>query len=177
MLIRWVLYISEMLVLRKLLVLGGDVCTRGPSLGCRTWYTFSQAGYCSKSEQSPAAGSDKVVSYEQLKRMLASHNVQLFDVRNPEEFQAGRIPGSTNIPLDILEEALKLENVMFKKSFNVEKPAVSDDNIVFHCRSGKRSFTALETAITFGYSRARHYGGGYLEWEEKEGLTSPNPQS
>lgn len=30
--------------------------------------------------------------------MLYSKNIQLFDVRNPDEFQAGRIPGSVNIP-------------------------------------------------------------------------------
>ncbi len=39
-----------------------------------------------------------VVTYEQLKAMLANHSVQLFDVRNPDEFQAGRIPDSVNIP-------------------------------------------------------------------------------
>ncbi|KAL4624892.1 thiosulfate sulfurtransferase/rhodanese-like domain-containing protein 1 [Arapaima gigas] len=42
--------------------------------------------------------TDFVVTYEQLKTMLSKRSVQLFDVRNPDEFQAGRIPGSTNIP-------------------------------------------------------------------------------
>lgn len=42
--------------------------------------------------------SDSVVTYEQLKVMLANRSVQLFDVRNTDEFQAGRIPDSVNIP-------------------------------------------------------------------------------
>lgn len=44
--------------------------------------------------------SDSVVTYEQLKVMLARHSVQLFDVRKPEEFQAGRIPDSVNVPCE-----------------------------------------------------------------------------
>lgn len=44
--------------------------------------------------------SDSVVTYEQLKVMLTRHRVQLFDVRNPDEFQAGRIPDSVNVPCE-----------------------------------------------------------------------------
>lgn len=43
---------------------------------------------------------DSVVSYEQLRSMLSRKDIQLFDVRNPDEFQAGRIPSSINIPCE-----------------------------------------------------------------------------
>ncbi|XP_073687297.1 thiosulfate:glutathione sulfurtransferase [Garra rufa] len=108
------------------------------------------------------------VSYEQLKSMLASHSVQLFDVRNPDEFQAGRIPDSVNIPLGQLEESLKLPPQQFQQQFGVKAPGKEDDNIVFHCRSGKRSLTALEIAHRLGFSKARHFAGGYIDWEERE---------
>ena len=39
-----------------------------------------------------------VVTYSQLKTMLANRNIQLFDVRNPDEYQAGRIADAVNIP-------------------------------------------------------------------------------
>ncbi|KAG7317612.1 hypothetical protein KOW79_018647 [Hemibagrus wyckioides] len=111
---------------------------------------------------------DSVVTYEQLKVMLARHSVQLFDVRKPDEFQAGRIPDSVNLPLGQLEESLKLPPEQFEKRFKVKAPKKEDDNIVFHCQRGRRSLTALETAWRLGFSRARHYAGGYSEWAEKE---------
>ncbi|XP_067291180.1 thiosulfate:glutathione sulfurtransferase isoform X1 [Pseudorasbora parva] len=107
-----------------------------------------------------------VVTYKQLKAMLANHSVQLFDVRNPDEFQAGRIPDSINIPLGQLEESLKLPPQQFQLHFTVKAPQKEDDNIVFHCRSGKRSLSALEIAHRLGFSKARHYAGGYIDWEE-----------
>uniref|UniRef100_A0A671T799 Thiosulfate sulfurtransferase/rhodanese-like domain-containing protein 1 n=1 Tax=Sinocyclocheilus anshuiensis TaxID=1608454 RepID=A0A671T799_9TELE len=109
-----------------------------------------------------------VVTYEQLKAMLANHGVQLFDVRNPDEFQAGRIPDSVNIPLGQLEESLKLPPLQFQQQFGVKAPKKEDDDIVFHCRSGKRSLTALEIAHRLRFSKARHYAGGYIDWEERE---------
>lgn len=42
--------------------------------------------------------SGSVVTYPQLKTMLANHDVQLFDVREPHEYQEGRISDAVNIP-------------------------------------------------------------------------------
>ncbi|XP_057179330.1 thiosulfate:glutathione sulfurtransferase isoform X2 [Triplophysa rosa] len=109
-----------------------------------------------------------VVNYEQLKAMLANHSVQLFDVRNPDEFQAGRIPDSINIPLGQLEESLKLPQKPFELQFKVKAPLKEDDNIVFHCRSGNRSLSALAIAHRLGFIKARHYAGGYIDWEAHE---------
>ncbi|KAI1891211.1 hypothetical protein AGOR_G00141450 [Albula goreensis] len=114
--------------------------------------------------------SGSVVSYQQLKALLSSHSVQLFDVRNPDEFQAGHISGATNIPLPDLEQSLKLTPAHFKLLFDVAAPQKDDENIVFHCQSGRRSATALEIAHRLGFTRARHYAGGYSEWAEREGL-------
>ncbi|XP_022600049.1 thiosulfate sulfurtransferase/rhodanese-like domain-containing protein 1 [Seriola dumerili] len=110
-----------------------------------------------------------VVTYSQLKTMLSNHNIQLFDVRNPDEYQAGRIPDAVNIPLGNLEESLKLSPESFEQKYEVKAPGKDDDNIVFHCRTGKRSAKALDIAGQLGFSRARHYEGGYSEWAELEG--------
>ncbi|XP_043083034.1 thiosulfate:glutathione sulfurtransferase isoform X2 [Puntigrus tetrazona] len=112
--------------------------------------------------------SESVVTYKQLKALLANHSVQLFDVRNPDEFQAGQIPDSVNIPLGQLEESLNLAPQRFQQQFGVKAPKKEDDDIVFHCRSGKRSLTALEIAHRLGFSKARHYAGGYMDWEARE---------
>ncbi|KAL2085135.1 hypothetical protein ACEWY4_018455 [Coilia grayii] len=111
---------------------------------------------------------DSVVTYEQLLTMLASKNVQLFDVRNPDEFQAGRIPGAVNIPLDNLEPSLKLSPQHFELLFEAKAPGKEDGNIVFHCQRGRRSASALDIARRLGYTRARHFAGGYKEWAEQK---------
>ncbi|KAM3860697.1 thiosulfate:glutathione sulfurtransferase [Diretmus argenteus] len=115
--------------------------------------------------------SDSVVTYEQLRTMLSTHNIQLFDVRNPDEFQAGRIPEAVNIPckLNHLEESLKLSPEHFELIFEVKHPGKDDDNIVFHCQSGNRSSKALNIARQLGFSRAKHFKGGYSEWTAREG--------
>nr|ACQ58472.1 thiosulfate sulfurtransferase KAT [Anoplopoma fimbria] len=113
--------------------------------------------------------SASVVTYSQLKTMLSNRDIQLFDVRNPDEHLAGRIPDAVNIPLGNLEESLKLSPEHFQQIFEVNAPGKDDDNIVFHCKSGNRSSKALDIALQLGFSRARHYKGGYSEWAEQEG--------
>ncbi|KAL3040457.1 hypothetical protein OYC64_011472 [Pagothenia borchgrevinki] len=125
------------------------------------------------STSSPTFGDSSenasVVTYSQLKTMLSSGNIQLFDVRNPDEYQAGRISDSVNIPLGNLEESLKLSSEQFQQTFDIKPPGKDDDNIVFHCKSGSRSSKALDIAHRLGFSRSRHYKGGYSQWAEQEG--------
>ncbi|XP_034562796.1 thiosulfate:glutathione sulfurtransferase isoform X2 [Notolabrus celidotus] len=109
------------------------------------------------------------VTYSQLKTMLSTRDIQLFDVRNPDEYEAGRIPDSVNIPLGQLEESLKLSPEHFEQRFEVKAPGKDDDNLVFYCKSGKRSNTALNIAHQLGFMRVRHYKGGFSEWAEQEG--------
>ncbi|KAK2859496.1 hypothetical protein Q5P01_004116 [Channa striata] len=116
-----------------------------------------------------ASDHASVVTYSQLKSMLSNQDIQLFDVRNPDEFQAGNIRPAVNIPLGNLEESLKLTPEQFQHQFAVRAPGKNDDNIVIYCRSGNRSAKALDIARHLGFSRPRHYKGGYIEWAEKEG--------
>ncbi|KAM7390462.1 hypothetical protein PAMA_008564 [Pampus argenteus] len=115
------------------------------------------------------SGRASVVTYSQLKTMLSTHDIQLFDVRNPDEYQAGHIPDAVNMPLGSLDESLKLSPEDFQQKFAVKAPGKDDDNLVFHCQSGRRSAKALDVARQLGFSRARHYKGGYSEWVEQEG--------
>lgn len=55
--------------------------------------------------------------------------------------------------VDNLEESLKLSPEHFEQRFEVKAPGKDDDNIVFHCRSGKRSATALGIAYQLGFSK------------------------
>ncbi|XP_073464987.1 thiosulfate:glutathione sulfurtransferase isoform X2 [Aquarana catesbeiana] len=110
-----------------------------------------------------------VITYEDLKKLINSGSVQIFDVRNPEELQNGRIPNSVNIPVTEVEAALQMDAASFKQKYKVEKPKLEDDNLIFHCQLGKRGQRATDIAVSQGYTKARNYLGAHKEWAEKEG--------
>ncbi|KAG1948076.1 thiosulfate sulfurtransferase/rhodanese-like domain-containing protein 3 [Pimephales promelas] len=108
------------------------------------------------------------VSYEQLKKLLVSQSGLVIDVREPWELREyGSIQGSINVPLGQLNGALQLKPDEFKEKYRGEMPSQSQ-NIVFTCLAGVRSKTALETAVSLGYTKVQHFPGGWQEWAERE---------
>ena len=67
----------------------------------------------------------------------------LLDVRTPEEYREGHIPGSQNIPLQVID------TVTFDK----------DTPLFVYCRSGARSRQAAARLQTAGYHRVTDLGG------------------
>ncbi|XP_043855788.1 thiosulfate sulfurtransferase/rhodanese-like domain-containing protein 3 [Dromiciops gliroides] len=113
-----------------------------------------------------AASQD--VTYKELKNLLHSKSSLLIDVREPwEVLEYGKIPGFLNIPLDEIDQALQMNSEDFKKKYNQDMPSKSD-SLVFSCLAGVRSKKALNTALSLGYESARHYPGGWKEWESYE---------
>ncbi|KAL5280288.1 TSTD3.2 family protein [Megaselia abdita] len=111
-----------------------------------------------------------VVSYEEVKNLPNEPNKILIDVREPEELKEfGQIPTSFNIPLGEVEKALQLSDDKFKALYGHSKPK-QDDYVIFHCKLGRRSQTASETAAKLGYTNIHNYVGSWKEWAEKEGL-------
>jgi 3-mercaptopyruvate sulfurtransferase SseA len=53
------------------------------------------------------------------------------------------------------------------QKYAFSKPLPSQ-NIIFFCRSGKRSATAAEWAGDQGYPNIRNYSGSWLEWSKRE---------
>lgn len=108
------------------------------------------------------------VTYEELKKLLNSKKIILIDVRGEQEIlEHGKIPGSVNIPLPEVDEALQMDPEDFKKKYKEAKPFKSD-RVVFSCLAGTRSKKALGTAMSLGFSSAQHYPGGWKEWNEYE---------
>ncbi|XP_061569394.1 thiosulfate:glutathione sulfurtransferase [Cololabis saira] len=151
-------------------VLSRGFCQVVTEANLKSYPTFASfiRTFTASTPTSGAEDAASVVTHAQLKTMLSNRDIQLFDVRTPEEYQAGRIPQAVNIPLDTLEESLKLSPDDFEQKFQTKAPGKSDDNIVFHCKSGNRSSKALSIARQLGFYRARHYKGGYTEWVEQE---------
>lgn len=80
----------------------------------------------------------------------------IVDVREPDEVKLGMIPSAVNIPLSILSKSLVTNPVTFKEQHGFEKPQKWQE-VVFYCRSGKRSATSGDIAQKHGYKKyVRH---------------------
>ncbi|XP_054425731.1 thiosulfate sulfurtransferase/rhodanese-like domain-containing protein 3 [Pteronotus mesoamericanus] len=110
----------------------------------------------------------KDVTYKELKNLMNSKKIMLIDVRETWEIlESGKIPGSVNIPLGEVGEALQMNPEDFKQKYSELKPSKSD-RLVFSCLAGIRSKKALDTAMSLGFNSAQHYAGGWKEWASYE---------
>ena len=75
----------------------------------------------------------------------------LIDVREPDEVLQGSIPSSVNLPLSTLPNSLHLDPATFKQRFGFTKPRPNQE-LIFYCRSGKRSASACDIAKRNGYT-------------------------
>jgi sulfur-carrier protein adenylyltransferase/sulfurtransferase len=100
---------------------------------------------------SPGLGETTV---EQLKQRLdRGEKVFILDVRNPEEVQISRIPGSVLLPLPSLPQRLhELDR---------------DQEMVVHCKSGMRSQRAIDFLRQQGFTKLSNLKGGILAWADK----------
>jgi rhodanese-related sulfurtransferase len=81
---------------------------------------------------------------------LREQDTLILDVRTPDEWNDGHVPGATLIPLDELETRL------------AELP--QEDDIVVICRSGNRSATARDILLNAGFSSVTSVAGGFNDW-------------
>ena len=128
-------------------------------------FDYCTPGICSTRRRFYGHGEE--VSYQELIDRISGKDIQLFDVREPDEFSEGRIPTATNIPLDDVTDAFNLTPEEFKAKYGVKKPGKTDDNVVFHCLAGYRSYHAVCSARAVGYNNIRHYAGGWEDWAKK----------
>ncbi len=72
------------------------------------------------------------------------------DVREPSEWNAGRIPGSRLVPLNTLLLS--------------PRQHLTKDSVVFYCAQGIRSAVACEVAAAIGLKKIYNLEGGILDW-------------
>ncbi len=90
------------------------------------------------------------VDAAQGRELLGKDTVRWIDVREPAEWQQGRIPGAVLVPLN----SLLLSPGQY----------LQDDGVVFYCAQGIRSAVACEVAAAIGLSRIYNLEGGIQEW-------------
>jgi len=109
--------------------------------------------------QAEAPAATPLIDADQLLALKKTGSeLLLLDVRKPEEFAAGHVPGAINIPHDQLANRL------------AELPASRDKPVVVYCRSGRRAALAEDVLRQGGYTKVQHLKGDMLGWEA-EGRT------
>ncbi|WP_245833621.1 rhodanese-like domain-containing protein [Nonlabens spongiae] len=98
-----------------------------------------------------------IVGFNTFQKAVAQENVQIVDVRTPEEFEEGTIGKAVNIDF-FDKENFKSEFLKFDKT----KP------IYIFCRSGNRSQKAAHRLVDMGFENVIDLEGGYLNWVAKE---------
>jgi rhodanese-related sulfurtransferase len=78
-------------------------------------------------------------------RKLVAAGARLLDVRSPEEYARGHLPGALNIPVQELDR-------------RVAEVGPTDGELVVYCRSGHRSSRAAEILRQHGFSKVHNLG-------------------
>jgi rhodanese-related sulfurtransferase len=96
-------------------------------------------------------GTYQDVSIEDAKTMVTNGEVQVIDVRTPEEFSTGHIPDAELIPLQVIDGMLD----------ELDK----DKSYLIVCRSGNRSSEASAILAENGFTQIYNMTGGMNQWD------------
>jgi rhodanese-related sulfurtransferase len=88
---------------------------------------------------------------EEVSKGLAEGRYLLVDVREPNEVAVEAYPGAVVVPLSTFDPQ--------------DIPDPEGKQVVFACRSGKRSVTASLAAQAGGLAYDKHLAGGMLAWK------------
>src|SRR5438093_8156270 len=106
-----------------------------------------------------ANNATEITSVELKQRLARGERLRIVDVREPNEYQINRIPGSELIPLGEVP-----------KRYGELKP---DEELIVHCKSGVRSAKAADFLRSVGFKRVLNLKGGILDWVDKVDPSQP----
>jgi molybdopterin/thiamine biosynthesis adenylyltransferase/rhodanese-related sulfurtransferase len=119
------------------------------------------------SDAAAEAVADSTISVATLEAMLkeresGERDFVLVDVREPNEYEINRIPGSVLIPKDDFLNGTAIETLP------------QDKQIVLHCKVGGRSAEVLAVLKGAGFGDAIHVGGGVAAWVNQVDPSQPS---
>ncbi|MDD6328126.1 MAG: rhodanese-like domain-containing protein [Eubacteriales bacterium] len=108
---------------------------------------------CNKKSGGTKSMDYQMISMEEAKQIFESQSGDyiILDVRTPEEFAEGHIPGAINVANESIVDV---------------EPAVLTNKkqvIYVYCRSGNRSKQAAEKLVAMGYENIIEFGG-IIDW-------------
>ena len=102
-------------------------------------------------DEMPRADEVENLTPEQVARGVTEGSMLLVDVREPNETSVEAYPGAVIVPLSAFDPATI--------------PDPHGKQVVFACRSGRRSVTASLAAQDAGYPYKSHLAGGIIAWK------------
>lgn len=94
------------------------------------------------------------IGTDEAKQMIES-GVRVIDVRQPDEWRRGHIPGATLLPINSIYS--------FGKALS-ELNLSSDEDVIFTCAAGQRSAVASEIALLSGLKKVYNLANGMNGW-------------
>lgn len=83
-------------------------------------------------------------------RLGARERLRLVDVRSPEEYRKGHLPGAINLPVGFLKTAAK----------DLDPKAET----ILYCQAGPRAMAAYRTLKSLGFEDVKVMEGGMNRW-------------
>jgi adenylyltransferase/sulfurtransferase len=119
--------------------------------------------FCGIAPAAPEAtvvnNATEITSVELKQRMDRGEKLRIIDVREPNEYQINRIPGTELIPLgDVPKRYHELD---------------PNEELIVHCKSGVRSGKAADFLRSVGFTRVLNLKGGILDWIDKVDPSQP----
>ncbi len=127
-----------------------------PITGLIDYEQFCGIPQAQAAEAKDKADMTEITVVDLKERMEAGKDFVLIDVRNPNEYEIGKIPGSTLIPLSTIENGDGVEKV---------RQLVNGSELIVHCKMGGRSAKAL-TLLKEAGVEGLNLKGGILAWAE-----------
>jgi len=98
------------------------------------------------------------VTVEQARQVIQAQGGKpdfvILDVRTPEEFAKGRLPGAVNLDIQVPHFQSRLAALDRGKTYLV------------YCRTGNRSARAIAAMTRLGFQSLYHMAEGILRWEK-----------
>jgi rhodanese-related sulfurtransferase len=103
------------------------------------------------SDEMPRADEVQNLTPEEVARGITQGSMLLVDVREPNETAVESYPDAVIVPLSMFDPSAI--------------PDPQGRQVVFACRSGRRSITASVAAQDQGFSYKAHLAGGMIAWK------------
>ena len=127
--------------------------------------SLGSPGFAAAEEaKKPAEGEVETITLDQFEEKRKAKDVVVLDVRTPEEFEAGHVPGATNLNFRDEGFAAKVATLDKGKTYLV------------YCATGRRSTGATAKMKELGFGKLFNFTGSMAAWNKADKPVEKGPQ-